>query len=240
MKKQKTKFNKSKLFARVMLVILLVASAVSLFGCYFGPTIGYRWYVNTHEEFVQKIEEFNSINDGVIDTFISFDLDENEEVSERWYWFVTSAIKTAKEKLGLCDKICNTYAIYQLFYLKANTQNNEHEDCAFKIACFYRDAQYNFSENDKIEVKKGTTFNGEVVPEQQCGEFQDEYKDFGIDYSNLPENMIYNYSNHYEFFVNDKEFMCIHISSVDEVSEEKYEEIIQMLLDNMVVINVEG
>ena len=57
------KINKTKLIARVMVLILLFTSVFNLSGCYFGPTITYDWEVYTHNEFVEEIEKFNSIND---------------------------------------------------------------------------------------------------------------------------------------------------------------------------------
>ena len=238
MKKQKIKFNKSKLVARVMLVILLVASAVSLFGCYFGPTLAYHWEVNTHNEFVKEIDKFNHTSDGFVDTFISFDLDENEEVSDRIYCFDTIANATKVAKFGLCDKICSGHSVYLLFYLNAPTQSEEHKDHAYKIACYYRDVKYNFSENDKIEVKKGNTYK--EYESERCSVFRDEFYQQGMMNYDLPENMVYNYSSHYEIWVNDEEFACIHISSIEEASEEKLDEIIQMLYDSLVIINTEG
>ena len=44
---------------------------------------------------------------------------------------------------------------------------------------------------------------------------------------------------HYKLLVNEKKFACIHISSIEEASEEKLEEIVQMLIDSMVIINTE-
>ena len=234
MKNQKTKFNKSKLAARVMLVILLITSAVGLFGCYFGATIVYNWEVNMHDEFVAEIEKYNSVNDGFINTFISFDLDKNEDVSKRIYQFYTITNNGGVNKFGLCDKICSFWNIGLMFYLKSNIENSDHNEHAYKIICSYDNVEYTFSEYDKIEIKQNNT--------DKCGckRELDMYYHEHLGYSSFEiEDKIYTNAYYFEMLVNDVKFACIHISSIEEASEEKLNEIIQMLLDNMVIINTE-
>ena len=233
MKNQTTKVNRPKLVAKGMILVFLLTSAVSFFGCYFGPTIGYQWEVDTHKEFMDEIKEYNSTHDNFINTFISFDLDKNENISKRIYHFSTVANRAKVDKFGLCDKICSTWNVHFAFYLKSNIENNEHNEYAYKIGCYYRDVQYNFLKQDEIQIRQGKTRN--------CG---DEGRDFYYQvtlngYSGEPENRIYQNAYHYEIFVNNTRFGCIHISSIDEASEEKLDEIIQMLLDSLVVINAE-
>jgi hypothetical protein len=235
MKTNKT--NLKKLIARAMLLILLITSVFGLSGCYWGADVNRNWQVNTHQEFIEAIKKFNSQNDGSVNTFISFDLDENEEISEIYYSFVTAVNKAKLGKFGLCDKICDTYSVYLIYYMKANIPNSEHEDRAYKIACHYRDSMYNFSKTDKIEIKNSNTYKGNEL--KSCNSFIDSFYEHGIIDSYTIENLIYNYSSHYELFVNDVEFACIHISSIEEASEEKLDEIIQMLYDNLVIINTE-
>ena len=40
-------------------------------------------------------------------------------------------------------------------------------------------------------------------------------------------------------YKNGTEFACLHISSIDEASEEKLAELVQMMQDSLVVINTE-
>ena len=50
---------------------------------------------------------------------------------------------------------------------------------------------------------------------------------------------VYNHIYHYSLYIDGTEACCIHISSIDEASEEKLNEIIQMMQDSLVVINTE-
>ena len=228
MKKQHFKINKDEFVTRVIIFIFLITSTVGLFGCYFGPTISYEWNVQTHVEFVEEIEKFNSLNDGVVNAFISFDLDNCEDISEKYYQFSAVANKGAVNKYGLCDKFSHGPLYIDLvYYLKSNVENDEHNEHAYKIHCSYGDVQYNFSEDDKIEIQNNMTHN--------CGDVHEDHY-YGMRTS---KNMIYNNVYLYEFFVNDVRFACIHISSIGEASEETLGEIIQMLLDSIVILNTE-
>ena len=247
MKKQKINNRRliSKITARVMLIILVLTSALSLSGCYFGPTIAYNWEVHTHDEFVTEIEKFNSVNDGFVNTFISFDFDENKNISKTIYRFDTAANKSAVNDIGLCDKICNFFDIDIIYYLREKGKNDEVLDYAYQIACYYRDVQYTFSESDKIEIKEGFTQKGEKLDMANCS-----YRGTDISYLKIlyekesgddlyVSKMVYDtYKSayHYEIFINDIKFACLHISSIEEASEEKLEEIVQMF---MVILNTE-
>ena len=230
MKNQKTNNRSliSKITARVMLVVLLLAGVLNLFGCYFGPTVAYNWCVNTHDEFVVEIEKYNSVNDGFVNTFISFDFDDNKDISEKYYQMCTTVNKGAVYKYGLCDKYSDGPIYIELvYYFKSNIENDQYSEHAYKIYCVYGDVEYSFSEYDKIEIQNTMTHNCVSL-------YKDRY--YG---DRTSENMIYNNVYHYEFLVNGVEFACIHISSIKEASEEKLEEIVQMLMDSMVIINTE-
>ena len=222
MKNQKMKFNKSKLSARVMLVILLVASAVGLFGCYFGPILDYNWGVNTHDEFLEEIERFNSVNDGAVNTFISFDLEDYEDVSYTYYSLSTKANDSLVHKKGLCDEVC-VLGVGIYICLKSDIENNEHSDHAYRVKFDYG-GYHNFSQDDIIEIRYNKNPNCEGIWEDAW------YHD----------SIIYHNFYYYAMFVNNIQIACIHISSIEEASEEKLNEIIQMLLENMVIINTEG
>lgn len=217
------------------LVALLIVSVFFLTSCVFGAIISFDWEVESHSQFIEKIEKFNRTHDEFVNTFISFDLDENENVSKSIYHFVTVANKSVVQRLGLCDKVCRTFDVYIMYYLRSDIEDTEHSDHAYQIGCYYRDKPFNFSEQDKIEIKKCKTYDGNE-PSERCSY---EYIDFiysEILYSN---KFLYNNIYHYEMFVNDTKCACIHISSFDEESEEKLNEILQMLLDSMVVLNTE-
>ena len=218
----KFQMNKTKLIARVLVLVLLVTSVLSFAGC---GVIPYSWEVYSHAEFVKKIEKYNSINDGSIDTFISFNLDSNENVTQKMYCLKTVVNKTLRKKLGFVDILNRHYTIRQVFYLRK--ENNSHE-FAYKIACKYDRIDNNFTEYDKIEI---TQF------EHHCTGGYDPY--YEATRMSSDTKVIWMYDHYYEYviYVNDVEIGCIHISSIDEVSEEKLNEIIQMLYDSLVVIN---
>ena len=206
---------------------------VSITSCIWGPTIAYDWQVESHHEFVGKIVQFNSTHDDSINSFISFDLDENEDVSGRIYHFDTIANKSAVQKYGLCDKTCSTFDIDIIYYFKSDTENSAYQDCVYQIGCYYRDASFNFSKQDKIEIKQCNTYNGEESA-NQCSHV---YEDRKYLETLCSDPAIYNHVYHYEIFVNNTEVACIHISSINEASEEKLNEIIAMLYDSLVILN---
>ena len=88
--------RKIKLVARVMLLVFLLASAVSLVSC--GIFSNY-WELYSHKEFVRKVEEYNSRHNLYVDTFISFDLDSNEEISSSIYYFIAGTPKKMRNKI---------------------------------------------------------------------------------------------------------------------------------------------
>ena len=234
MKNQTTKFNKSKLVARVMLVVFLMTGAVSLTSCIFDSVIPYDWEVYSHEEFVKQIETYYSLHDLFVGTFISFDLDDNDEVSKRVYFTGTMANSKARgfnRKHGyVCDLYADGLAEQLLFYLKSDGE--QYSDCAYKIKCTFKRVDFNYNEKDKIEIAKS---------ECRCSfaglEYDLMYEESLMVDPNPEDAPVYNYMYHYSLYVNDTLKCNIHISSIEEASEEKLNEIIQMLLDNMVILN---
>ena len=235
MKNEKIKTNKTKIIARVMLVVILLASATNLCACMVIPI---DWEVYSHEEFVRKIEKYNSINNGSIDTFISIDFDSNNDVSEKAYCFAsTTSNKSFVLKHGYYDIFDKYYSVSQMFYLISKTENNSFDKYAYKIKYKYNrnHTQNNFMQGDRIEIEfaehTGSCYSSKDLHYQESLELGSNTED---------ENMIYNYCYHFDVYINDVEFGYIHISSIDEPSIEKLDEICQLLLDNLVIINPEG
>ncbi len=237
----KTHFNSRiiKFVARVMLLVLLLASALSFAGC--GMTEWYMHY-NTHKEFLEFIEEYNSIHNLYVETFISFDLDDNEQVTERCYSMFTlissSWARNSLRKNGYMYDIQGTdFVTGFVFYLDSDGENaNEY---GYKIKCNFRKLDFNFTQNDKIEIlesenSKCTYFSDHGNPSY------DLYYQEDIFDSTIFDQKIYNYVYHCTLYVNGVEAGCIHISSIEETSEEKLDEIIQMMSDSLVVINADG
>lgn len=220
----------------LLLVTLMMASALALTSCIWGPTIAYNWQVESHSEFVEKIEQFNSTHDEFVNTFISFDLDEKENISKAIYHFDTVANKSAVHKYGLCDKTSSTYNIDIMYYIKSTIEDTEKQDYAYQVGCYYRDVRFNFSKLDKIEIKQGNTYDGEDSDNRCTHTYED--KKYPEKFYSDPN--LYNHMYHYEMFVNGVEVACIHISSIEEASKEKLDEIIQILRDSLVLINTEN
>ena len=227
---------KTKLISRVMLLVLLLASAVNLVGCGFFE---YEWEVDSHEKFAQKIEEYNSRHDLYVDTFISFDLDDNNEVTKRLYSafsIISTKSKSFSKNHGyICDIHDEVLAIRFLYYLKSTDENVN--DYAYKIKCNCRKVDFNFTENDDIEIvpSKCKIYSNYDSPSNDL-----MYEASLITESNDKEKYtVYNHAYHYSLNVNGVEVCCIHISSIEEATEEKLAEIIQMMQDSLVVLNTE-
>ena len=235
MKNGKIKLNKTKLIARVMLVVLLFSSALNLAGCGF---VEYHWEGKSHQEFVEYIKKYTSRHDLYVNTFISFDLDNHDEVSERIYYLFsiisTRARRYERNHGYICDIHEDGFGIKFLYYLRSD--NELENDRAYKIKCSFTKVPFNFTENDKIEFTRSEcNYYNNVT--NSVDDFVYE-KSFYRDGSKIEEeDIIYNHQYHYSLYVNDSEACCIHISSIDEASEEKLANIIQMLSDSMVLLN---
>ena len=224
----------SKITARVMLFIFILASMLCFSSCIFHGIIVWHKEVYSHEEFVQWVEGYNSRHDLYVDTFISFDLDDNEEVTKRLYASNTK-ISTKHNKFiaehgYICDIHDYSFPIFMAFYLKDDVENAN--DYAYKIRCSPRVVDFNFTENDSIEIFA-----------TECSYSSDAAIDYMYEYSLIYDtdknDAIYNHVYHYSMYANDKLIACFHISSIDEASEEKLNEIIQMMSDSLVILNTE-
>ena len=222
--KNNVKTNTVKqILARVMIAILLFTSVLNLSGCMLGG-VPSDWEVYSHQEFVKRIEKFNSINNGSVDTFISFDLDNNENVINSIYYFWI----TLTEEFGLYDIHDKFYDVKQIYYLGG-----------YKIKCNYKRIKNNFTQDDKIEIRFNESHHNKSSHNPQC-QFasNDSYYEGSLEHRDgYTEHKIYNYFYYYEIYVNDSEIACIHISSRYESNEEELNEIIKMLEDSLVVIN---
>ena len=211
---------------RFFALFLCAVMMLSLISC---GEFAYEWEVDTHDEFVKNIEKYNSINDGFVDTFISFDLDDNTEITKRLYGFHTMvSSKNVSDIYDINDKFIN---ISLVFYMKGNTNIYSNNDHAYKIRCEYKSVKYNFSEDDQIKIQPSKE-SGCVFSYLDL--YYQESLSSGYRYS---KDEVYKSFYHYEILVNDEDFGCIHISCIEEPSEEKLNEIIDMLYDSLVIIN---
>lgn len=107
-------------------------------------------------------------------------------------------------------------------------------DYVYKIKCHFRRVPFNYTGEDEMEIVQSS-----------CIYYNDDndlvYEDSircNVSYSE--EDRIYTNVYHYDLNVNGNKSCCIHISSINEASEEKLNEILQMLYDNIVVMNADG
>ena len=212
----KTKFL--KFTSKMMFLILILTISLTCSSCVFGwGMYSSGWSVYDHQSFVEKIEEFNSKHNAYVDTFISFDLDSNEEILEKYYYF--QAVSSSKQSKDTpYDKYTNHFhEVVILFYLSG-----------YKIEYKSQTGlSGNFTDKAEFDIKSGGKHG------MDCKEDALYYQDSDN------SKKIYNYAYYYKLYVNDVEFGCVHISSVDEPSEEKLNELLQMMEDSLVVINTE-
>lgn len=214
-------FKRTKFWAKIMLLVFLVTNALVFVSC---GIFKYEWEVYSHEEFVRKVNEYNSVHNIYVDTFISFDLDSNEEVFERIYYFIAGTKKKMRDKT-LYDIHNNFYRITEVFYL-----NSDEQEHAYKITCKYDRLQNNFTIEDTIEIKS--------LSSHFACEYDDQYYQASLE-RDFDKVKIYEYIYRYEIYINNVKSGCIHISSIEEANEEKLDEIIKMLSDSLVVLNLE-
>ncbi len=196
----------------------------------------YEWEVDTHKEFVENIDKYNSANNGTIDTFVSFDLDDNDQVTESKYCafsMVSPASNSFRKSHGcIYDMHDEGLGIRQLYYLKSD--DGEGNEYAYKINCNFKRVDFNFTEDDDIQLVASECANS------YYSRYDLMYED-SLSVERNSENLVdlYNYTYHYSICVYGEEFCCIHISSIDELNSIELEEIKQMLTNSLVVINTD-
>ena len=218
---------------RIIIVLILIVLLMNLTSC----KQMYYWEADTHEEFADYIEKYGELHDLHVDTFISFDLDDKDEVLTKQYTVFSMISPFANDferKHGyICDFYSDVLAVRFLYYLRGDEENaNEY---AYKIKCTCSRVGFNYTEDDEIDIlpSECSTYNESSNPS-----FDSMYEESvlrageGVD--------MYSYYYHYSVYVNNVKACCIHISSIDEPSKEKLEQIVQMLKDSIVVLNAEG
>ena len=226
----------SKIIARVMLVLLLLTSAMSFVSCdlydFFGYSTSDMYYYDTHSEFVTFIEKFNSENDGFASTFISFDFDSNDMISDTYY-SLGGIIYHKRNTDTIYDKYQDNITVGMCFYIKEINNDGKLLNNAYQIICAYNpnNLNYNFDENDSISLR--LLDNVENKPSG----WENNSTDIQIN----PNEIIYNYVASCLIDVNGTDLITIYIGSLEEnISQEKLDEICKLLMDNIVIINTEG
>ncbi len=225
-----------KLISKALLVIILATSVLSLSSCG-GPNI-FGYYNNqscseeyySHKEFQNFIEKYNSKNDGFVATFISFDFDSNENITNKCYRW-GKQLKLNKYFDVMFDKYQDYIGIGMYFYMNGFDEKGDLVDNKYQIFCVYSYGKinFNFDKNDEIVLMK--------FDENSTPIYFNELKSM---YFYNPTSLTYNYAQSYCLNVNGIKIMEISIASLDEtISQEKLDEICQLLMDNIVIINTE-
>ena len=213
MKNKIHKARKTKLIARVMLVVILVASALFLSSCFKRFYIAnYHLKYYSHSEFVEFVEQYGAKKQEIfVPTFISFDLDDVDNVDVDLYdvWTtheVTRSLITKKEEreniFGETHK--ERFRCVITFFMDDYTENGELIEKAHKITCTYGTRNYNFNYEDPIRI--------------ELHYISHEFADFHI-------------------YVNDILEVDVFIQSYVERPPEKIDNIGKLLMDNIVIIN---
>ena len=220
MKKTNFKINQTKLIARMMLIVLLCTNTFLLNSC---SSIGFsEETLNSHKEFVEFVETFNSQNDGTVSTFISFDFDKNNQIKSKSYKYHLEIRRYAYMDTGEYDKYTEQAIIWMYFYLddkKESITENE-----YQIMCVYSAKDFNFYQNDNFKLIHADGEQRDTVFKQSHSE--------NLNY--------YVHTQKYTMSTDGKDIMSIYISSIAEPTQEKLDEISQLLMDNIVIINTEG
>ena len=221
----------------MMLLALLIISTLTLTSCGY---VEYDREFNSHKEFANYIENYNSLHDLYVDTFISFDLDNNEKVTKSIYYIfeiIDSKAKGFIQKNGyLCDMYSDGLAKILVYYLKGDGERaNNH---AYKIKCSFSTVPFNFTSDDEIKIEQSSCT---YYPENSSLRNDLFYEDTLLSQSAIKEeDCIYNYLYHYSLYVNDAKACCIHISSIEETNEKQLNDIIKMLFDSLAILNTEN
>ena len=259
MKNGKMKLNKTKILARVMLVVILLASAINLSSCVSSGKVCRNICFNSHSELLAFVEEYNSKNDGFVYTFVSFDFDNHDTVHTDEYCFATvwdlvSPLSFSESKYRkMYDKDHSKgfgFDCEMIFYMD-DFLDGEKTERAYKIYCVFETKKdYNFYQYDQIEMK--------YIDCYDIDDYNDKFDEIGCYYSDADEyelrfidqnsynldnscyDRYYSYLYMYQIQINGNDEVRVDITSENELTKEKIDEICQLLMDNMVIINTEG
>lgn len=223
---------KANILSKVVIYVVLGMVVVMLSSC-FMYMAEYCASFYTHSEFVNFIERYNSKNDGYVSTFISFDFDSNEAVADKQYAVGTVAkFNRYTHKTKIFDKYYDDLAVQIVLLLDGEDENNDVVRNAYQVVCRYSSSysDFNFYQTDDFSYTK-------LDENNEKSKFP--YNIHKSSYYN-PDDLEYNYACTYNLNVNGIYVMEIAIASLEEeISHEKIDEILQILMDNIVIINTE-
>ena len=246
----KFKTNKTKLIARVLVLVLLLTSAVTLTAC---P--GWNGKVNrtitfeSHNELLQFVEEYNSKNDGFVYTFVSFDFSDHSSIEIYEYNFNT--VWKIKSSL-ITDEIS-----YATMYDKDHSRGHgfgceffmHMDDIDTQIRCNYgTTSDYNFYQNDKMVMSFVYQYHIDDIWDNETYDYYSEFNNYKeefadlrtFDFNTAKYKEYYDYMYLYKININGIDEITTKINSKSELSQETLDEICKILMDNIVIINTEG
>ncbi len=221
---------KTKLIARIMLLVLLLASALILTACPggLGSPVDRSIYFESKEELVHFVEKYNSKNDGFVYTFVAFDFDNHNQV-ETFRYTLNTMWKSGYDIDKMYDKNHNNgFRCAMIFYIS---------DINAQITCKYStNSNYNFYQGDEITIQFVDVYQ-KFEPNGVKEEWADQ-RTFNIetlDYDKYYEKMYV-----YQININGNEEVILKINVDKETSIEELDAIAQLFVDNIVIINTEG
>ena len=230
MKKRNLIANKTNLVARMLLIVLLLTSTLTLTACPggFGSPVNRFIWLESKEELIQFVEKYNSKNDGFVYTFVAFDFDNHNQVKTYRY-----ELDTIWKNGYNFDKICDKnhswgWGCSAIFHMDAiNAQ----------IMCHYStNSDYNFYQGDEISIQFVDAYQ-KFEPNGVKEEWADQ-RTFNIE--TLDYDRYYEYMYVYQININGNEEVILKIAVENEMSIEELDAIAQLFVDNIVIINTEG
>lgn len=209
----------TKFVAKITVILILLLSTIVLNSCaHIGISEG---KLQSHKEFLEFVQSFNSINDKNIASFISIDFDNNDKIQNKVYEYHLEMRRYPFIETGDYDKYSDLAIVRMYFYLiyeKENIQENE-----YQIMCSYSTKEFNFYQNSNLQLVLSDGESRDTVYKQNNSD--------NLDY--------YVYTQKYQLLTDGKNVMDIYVSSTLQPTQKQLDEICQLLLDNIVIINTE-
>ena len=248
---------KTKLVARMMVLVLLLTSVLSIAGCARIARVNRTFYFETHAELVKFIEKYNSKNDGSVFTFLSFDFDKNTDVKIYRYSLSTmgeikrSLITQETEYVEIYDddhSQNNGFRCKMIFYANDVAINGESMDDEYQISIYYNTRHdYNFYPDDVMMMNYVGAYRMDDY--DSFGELENLYG-YDWDYfrhfidarteSSEKTERFYAYTYVYQVNINGQNEATVVIACDTVLNDEKLNKIENLLLDNIMIINTEG
>ena len=207
-----------KLISKALLVIILATSVLTLSSCLsIGGESNCCLKFYSHAEFTEFVEKYTSNKqDRFMFTFVSFDLDDMEQIHVELYSVNTTkehrrSLITKEEKVESVFDASHDHGFHSTmtFLMDEYLENGEKIENAYKITCVYStSSEYNFYQGDQMHI----------------------------------EHISSNSLNYYKGYLCINNVREVEISIECEVAteQEKIDEIYQLFVDNIVIINIGG